>query len=140
MSQFILDTDILSLFQHKHPKVVAAAHAHPPAEIAITVLTVEEQLSGWYKELRRAKKPTILASIYDRMARTVLFYSRLPTIRSFPEPAILRYESLKRLKLNIGKTDLRIAAIALELNAIVVTRNARDFGKIPGLIIEDWSK
>jgi tRNA(fMet)-specific endonuclease VapC len=73
MRQFILDTDMLSLFQHNHPKVVAAVHARPPAEIAIAVLTVEEQLSGWYKELRRAKKPAILANVYDRMARTVLF-------------------------------------------------------------------
>jgi len=102
-------------------------------------MTVEEQLSGWYSELRRAKKAPMLASIYQRMAQTIRFYAVLP-ILSFTEPAIARYEDLKRLKIRIGKTDLRISAIALEHDAVVVTRNAKDFKKVPGVQIEDWSK
>lgn len=139
MSLYVLDTDIVSLFQHGHSQVCAAIGGHEADDVTITVLTVEEQLSGWYSELRRAKKASVLAAVYDRMAQTVGFYAALP-ILSFTEPAIFRYEGLKNLKLRIGKTDLRIAAIGLELGAVVVTRNRRDFQRVPGLIIENWSK
>jgi tRNA(fMet)-specific endonuclease VapC len=44
------------------------------------------------------------------------------------------------MKLNVGKNDLRIASIAQVNNAIVVKRNVRDFNRIPGLQIEDWSQ
>ena len=89
--------------------------------------------------MRKAKKPAALAAVYHRMAQTVRFLGHLP-ILSFTETAIDRYDDLKRLKLKIKKTDLRIAAIVLENDAILVTRNLRDFTNVPNLRIEDWSK
>jgi tRNA(fMet)-specific endonuclease VapC len=43
------------------------------------------------------------------------------------------------MKLNIGKMDLRIAAITLEIGGTVVTRNLRDFQRIPNLRVENWA-
>jgi tRNA(fMet)-specific endonuclease VapC len=46
MSLYVLDTDILTLFQENHPAVVRQTLQHPRAELAVSILSVEEQLSG----------------------------------------------------------------------------------------------
>ena len=64
---------------------------------------------------------------------------RLFRILPFDLAAILRYQQLAQQKLGVRKPDLRIAAIALERQGTVVTRNRRDFQRVPGLSIVDWS-
>jgi tRNA(fMet)-specific endonuclease VapC len=139
MSLFVLDTDILTLFEREHPTVVARIAEHSPEEIAISVVTVEEQLSGWYAQLRQAKQAERLAWAYRQLAATVRFL-RHAHILDFDEAAIQHYEDLKRLRLKVRKMDLQIAATALQHGGTVVTRNLQDFTRVPGLTIEDWSK
>ena len=38
----------------------------------------------------------------------------------------------------IGPNDLLIAAIALASSVTLVTHNTREFGRIPGLTLDDW--
>jgi tRNA(fMet)-specific endonuclease VapC len=105
MSLFVLDTDILTLFQRNHEAVVARVAEHSPDAIAISVVTVEEQLSGWYAQLRKAKKPEKLAWAYRRLAANVRVLARIQ-ILEFEETAIGRYEELKRSGLKVRKMDL----------------------------------
>ena len=139
MSLYVLDTDTLQLFQDGHPQVLARVRAVAAVDRAVSVVTVEEQLSGWYTQLRQAKQPERLAWAYRRLAATVRFLSSIQIV-DFDESAIRRYEDLKILKLKVRTMDLRIAATVLDRGAILVTRNVRDFEHIPGLRIEDWSK
>jgi tRNA(fMet)-specific endonuclease VapC len=44
------------------------------------------------------------------------------------------------MKLNVRKMNLRIAAIVLEMEAVIVTRNFRDFRRVPNLKIENWAE
>ena len=138
MSLYVLDTDIMTLYQYGHPRVAQHVLARPVAQLAIAVISIEEELTGWYTKLRRVRKRDQLARVYQRMADAVPFFARF-RILSFTEPAILRYESLRAAYRSVGKNDLRIAAIALEHGATVVTRNVRDFKQVPGLKVEDWS-
>src|SRR5438552_16033915 len=137
MSLYVLDTDTLQLFQDEVPTVVAHVQAVATFERAITVNTVEEQISGWYAQLRQAKDRGRLAWAYGRLAATVRFLTSIQ-ILDFDETAIQRCEQLKKLKLKVRKMDLRIAATVLERDATLVTRNIRDFRLVPGLRIEDW--
>jgi tRNA(fMet)-specific endonuclease VapC len=138
MTVYVLDTDILSLWQHGHASVSQHVSAHTFDELAITVITVQEQLDGWHFRLARAKDRKQLADQYQRLADTVRFLSQVQ-ILAFPEVAIERYEELQTQKLNIGKMDLRIAAIVLQFGGTLVTRNTRDFCRVSGLNFEDWS-
>ncbi len=60
-------------------------------------------------------------------------------ILDFDEAAFNIYNELLKQKIRIGTQDLRIAAIALSLNSTVVTRNLKDFEKVPNLKVVDWS-
>jgi tRNA(fMet)-specific endonuclease VapC len=139
MISHLLDTDMLSLFQHGHPNVSARCALAPPGSLAITIISVEEQFLGWYTRARQAKRDDEIASAYDRMTEFASFIKQLPIV-SFKAKAIQKYRGLKALKLNVGKKDLCIAAIGCELNATVVAANLSDFGRVPGLAVEDWSK
>ena len=137
---FILDTDTITLWQNGHEPLKAKRAEHEFDLIAASVITVEEALGGWYNLLRRPpQNPEMLAGIYLRMTETVSFLGTLPIV-TFDAAVILRFEQLRALKLNVGHNDLRIAAIALENNAIVVTRNIRDFERVPGLQVENWAE
>jgi tRNA(fMet)-specific endonuclease VapC len=138
MSVYILDTDMLTLFQFNHPRVRQRVASHSPDELAVTIISVEEQVSGWYTQLRRAKKRETLARVYQRMTDNVTSLASLH-ILTFSEPAIVRFEELRKLKLGVGKTDLRIAAITLEHGEVLATRIVSDFRRVPGLVIQNWA-
>src|SRR5215471_18488854 len=108
MSLFVLDTDILSLWQHGHPAVMQQVAARPADQLAVTVITVQEQLDGWHARLPRAKSPKEIADLYQRLSETVQFLARVKIV-PYSESAVLRYEQLRGQKLNLGKMDLRIA-------------------------------
>jgi tRNA(fMet)-specific endonuclease VapC len=138
MSLFVLDTDILTLYDRGDPTVVRRVYAQPSTDLAISVMSVDEQLTGWYTATRNARQPDQMARAYARLAEAVVRLAKW-RILTYTELAIARVGQLKSLRLNVRVMDLRIAAIALENGAVVVTRNTRDFGRIPGLTAEDWS-
>ena len=138
MSLYVLDTDIVTLYRAGHPRVCRHIGSHSSTDLAVTVLTIEEQLSGWYSLLRKAKQPTRLAWAYRELADAVQFFSAL-RILSYTLSAIGRYDALRTLKLTIRKMDLRFAAVVLENSGVLVTRNLRDFRRVPNLAVENWA-
>lgn len=137
MPRFILDTDTLSLWQHGHPKVRARVARHQ-SDLATTIITVEEQVLGRISALRSAKRTDQVALAYLGFTRSIEWLRQFDVL-TYSEPTILRYGQLRNLRLGVRGYDLRIAAIALEAGATLVTKNRIDFSRIPGLPITDWS-
>ena len=138
MILYIFDTDTLTLFGRLHPAIFRNVMLHLADDIRVTAVTVEEQVGGWYSAIRAARTPQQIEDAYTRFTESVRELSGWDAV-PFTVAAVQRYQALLRQKLNVGGNDLRIAAIAMEVGAVVVTRNLRDFRRIPGVQCEDWS-
>ena len=141
MSQYILDTDCITLFQNDHPVVVARVNANRP-HVAVTIITVEEQIRGRFNVIRRtsqASKLELLRAAYMNLEKTLQFFCRIKLL-NFSDKAAAIYTDLRRQKIRIGTQDLRIASIVLATEGgVLITRNRRDFSLVPGLAFEDWT-
>lgn len=142
MSLRIIDTDHVSLALRGHPLVLDRL-LRMSSQDKIAIITVQEIFNGWVSELNQpnATRESIIYH-YHHLFSTMELLRKLP-ILEFDTIAFDRYEKLLSQNPNLRKKrlqkDIRIAAIALANDAIIVTRNRRDFEQVPGLKIEDWT-
>jgi len=139
MTVYLLDTTTLTHLQQAHPRVVGRCDTarHAGASVGTTAINVEEVLAGWINRIRQARTPADEARYSGRLADATRFLGTF-SIHPVTVPALARFDRLVKSKLNVGRADLKIAAVALEVGATVVTDNLRDFGRVPGLAVEDW--
>ena len=140
MSLWILDTDHVSLSQHFHPNIIRRSRLIPPELLFTTIITVEEQMKGWLNAIRQASPnpgSSKLVWAYEGLKDAVGYFN-VSNVLSFEPEAQEIFVTLRR-EVRIGFQDLKIAAIALSQGGIIVTRNRKDFEKVPGLQLEDWT-
>jgi tRNA(fMet)-specific endonuclease VapC len=137
----LLDTDHLSLLQTREAPAALALQARleafPPDEVATTVITVEEQLRGWLARIHQVADVQRHVAYYDRLLRLLAFFAAWHVL-PFDNQAATTFTRLRQQRVRIGTMDLKIAAIALGQNALLVSGNLRDFQQVPGLHVEDW--
>jgi tRNA(fMet)-specific endonuclease VapC len=134
----VLDTDHLTLLRKGHTEVVARVAATPETNIAVTVISIEEQFRGWFTQVRKARDPERLARAYEGFYDVIDMIKLLPVL-PFSRQAVNRYVDLKKALPRLDKQDLAIASIALDSPAVLVTRNRNDYEQVPDLQTEDWS-
>lgn len=137
----ILDTDHVSLFLKGNTPVCDRIFQTEPDKLAISVITAEEICQGWLSEINKcsqASQSLKLLLAYAEFENALDFFQTIRRV-GFDNNAYCQFEILRSQFRRVGTRDLRIAAIALSMNATVVTRNAKDFGQILNLSIEDWS-
>ena len=139
---FILDTDHLSLLEWDSDRARSLRQrlATPRVdEVATTIISFEEQMRGWMAYIARAKSLQRQVEGYQRLRQHLDNYRQIP-ILDFDQRAAGEYQQLRRRRLRLGTMDLKIAAIALAQDATLLSRNRSDFGRIPGLAVEDWTR
>jgi tRNA(fMet)-specific endonuclease VapC len=94
--------------------------------------TKSRRAAGWLTRLAQE------IEAYRKLERHMGIY-RLTQVLGFDERAGAEFKRLRAARLRIGAMDLKIAAIALTHDAMVLTRNLKDFSRVPGLYVEDWT-
>ena len=138
----ILDTDHMSLLEwggEESSLLRERLADHDPQEVATTIITYEEQIRGWMAYIARAKSLTQQIEGYRRLRNQLENYRQIP-ILDFDDRAGKLYQQFRRSRIRVGSMDLKIAAVTMTHDAILLTRNRRDFAQVPGLKIEDWTK
>ena len=140
MTLYVLDTDIAGFAFQRHPTVLQRLQRLPEDDLVVTtIMTFGEDLGGWLPACRRAPDGAARAQAYARLQRGLDFYQQWICL-PFDEAAATIFDQLHTQKLRVGTNDLAIAAITLAVRGILVTRNTVDFQRLPGLVLEDWTK
>ncbi len=105
--------------------------------IATTIVSVEECFRGWLSAIHRARTTREQISPYRQLLTFMEFIAEWD-ITPLDDQSVDRFETLRNQRLRIGSQDLKIAAIALTHDALVLTANRRDFDLVPGLRVENW--
>ena len=138
MLQYLFDTDHLTLFDHADVRVWRHYANHPLGSVGLGTVSVSETLRGRMAAVARHQNGPLHVQAYTNLIASLSLFQSF-TIVPFDSACEGRYRHLRGMRLRIGSQDLRIAAIALVNNLILITRNRRDFGRVPGLRIDDWS-
>lgn len=128
---FVLDTNTLVYFFRGEGLVAQRLLSTPPAEVAIPAIVVFELETGLQKSSDPKKRRGQLELLLQ--ATTVLPFG-LAEARA---AASIR-ATLEQAGTPIGPMDTLIAATALAQRATLVSRNTREFGRVPGLTVVDW--
>ena len=141
--KYVLDTDHISLIQRKQNPEYRAIQAkfarHARDEIYPSVVSFHEQILGRHNYISRARTNHDLISGYKLLHETLLSYQS-GSLLDMDIAAVATLDQLIANRVRLKTMDLRIAAITLSVGATLVTRNARDFSKVLGLSIEDWTR
>jgi tRNA(fMet)-specific endonuclease VapC len=134
----VLDTDLLTLLMHGHPKVSERVNQQQP--IAITIVSRIEMLQGRFSAVLTSASAAELRKAQEWLDRSEVFIQPLRMLKFDAGAAgeFGRLRSDRKLR-KIGRADLLIACIALAHRATLVTRNLKHFRQVPGLQVENWA-
>jgi tRNA(fMet)-specific endonuclease VapC len=138
---YILDTDHISIMDRGGPAaqpLLARLILVKPNQVFTTIITYEEQMRGWLSYTAKTSSIAEQIAAYQKLERHIANYRKI-LVLSFNEKAGEVFQNLRKQYPRLGTMDLKIAAISMANQSILLTRNTKDFGQIRNLSIEDWT-
>ena len=130
--KFLLDTNICIFLMKNRPETVARYEQNIKLGIAISSITLSELKFGVYNSEHPEKN-------YKNLLRFLIGIEVLDyNSAAADEYGRIRAE-LRRKGTPIGQMDMLIAAHAKAENLTFVTNNTREFERVEGLCLEDWT-
>jgi tRNA(fMet)-specific endonuclease VapC len=140
--RYLLDTDHISFLQLGSGREYAALSVrmsrHSSADFALSLVSFHEQTLGGHAYINRARTTRDVVRGYEVLGQVLQGYLTT-AILPFDAAAGATFDGLISRRVRVGTMDLRIASIALSRGLTVLTRNISDFGRVPGLVVEDWT-
>jgi tRNA(fMet)-specific endonuclease VapC len=133
MPRYMLDTDTCSyIMKRSSEPLLKKLQKTPVDDVCISVITKSELLYGVELSPRRPQDELALKA-----------FLRYVALMPFDDAASSHYAKiradLKKQGRMIGANDLFIAAHARSLDLVLITNNMREFRRIHGLAIENWT-
>ena len=130
----LLDTNVcVDVLRRRSARLMQRFRDAGAEQLAVSSITAGELFAGALKSSR----------VQENLAAAELLLSGL-NVLSFDAEAARTYgvvrSQLERTGRRIGELDMLIAAQAVASDAVLVTNNTREFGRVEGLTLEDWTK
>ena len=127
---YLLDTNaVIALLNDTTSKTALRARRENPGDVAISVIVMHELFYGAFRSRRAAQN----AALIDALQFVVLDFDKEDAQQAGEVRALLASNGTP-----IGAYDVLTAGQAVARNLILVTHNTREFGRVPGLRLEDW--
>ena len=134
------DTDVLTGILRGHDALVRRASSIPREQQTVPTIVLEEIFRGRLNAIRKAESGKSSISLERSYHLFELTFLKLRHIQmlSFTKEAKEIFEGWKSAKVRVGTKDMQIAATCVAHNTLLITRNRRDFERIPELRVEFW--
>ncbi len=128
--RYLLDANaVIALLNDNASKLARRARREKPSDIAISAVVAHELFYGAFKSRRATQN----IALVDALQFAVIEFDKEDARQAGAVRALLASQGTP-----IGPYDVLIAGQAVARNMILVTHNTEEFGRVPGLRIEDW--
>jgi tRNA(fMet)-specific endonuclease VapC len=130
--RYILDANaVIGLLNNTSSRLARRARNENPADVGISAVVAHELFYGAFKSRRMAQN----LAIVDALQFAVLAFDKEDARTAGEIRAFLAARGTP-----IGAYDVLIAGQAAARELILVSHNTGEFGRVPGLRIEDWEE